>query len=206
ADSEQSGRPARARRCLTSARAVGRGTSVCGGVVCGPRSRRYLIRHPRAAQTHRLRRLGRGVARSLAFHLGIQLRSYDHDRARDPDPGHEADDRAEGAVGLVVRAEIRHVPGEEHRYEERDDEGENGSRRGPHRYSAANPSSAITARRAKLPILISHSVPWPSPTNCNTVGSSTITPSPTTPATMVARVNASEMAVSLMKLLRSRSP
>ena len=50
-------------------------------------------------------RPGRRVARRLVLHLGIELRAEQNDHDRDPDPGHEADDRAERAIGLIVAAE-----------------------------------------------------------------------------------------------------
>ena len=43
---------------------------------------------------------------------------------REPDPGHEADRGAERAVGLVVVAEARDVPGEQHRADEPDGRGD----------------------------------------------------------------------------------
>ena len=45
-----------------------------------------------------------------------------------PDPGHESDGRAERAIGLVVAAEIRRVPGEQDR---QDDPGERSERTAP---------------------------------------------------------------------------
>ena len=53
---------------------------------------------------------GRAVADCLMFHLRIELGAEQDDDDRDPDPGHEADDRAERAIGFVVAAETRHVP------------------------------------------------------------------------------------------------
>src|SRR5216684_935312 len=52
------------------------------------------------------------------FHLCIELGAHQNDDDRDPDPGHEADDRAERAIGLVVAAETRDVPREQGRSSE----------------------------------------------------------------------------------------
>jgi hypothetical protein len=51
----------------------------------------------------------------LLLDFRIQLAAEQNRNYRQPDPGHEADDRAERAIGLVVAAEVRDVPGEQDR-------------------------------------------------------------------------------------------
>jgi hypothetical protein len=46
-------------------------------------------------------------------YLCVELCSDENDDDRHPYPGHEADDRAEGAIGLIVAAEIGDVPRKE---------------------------------------------------------------------------------------------
>ena len=52
------------------------------------------------------------VARGLVLDLGIEFGADEDDRGREPHPHHQADHRAERAVGRVVVGEVRQVPGE----------------------------------------------------------------------------------------------
>ena len=56
----------------------------------------------------------RRVPRHLVFHLGVELGADQYDQSREPNPCHEADHRAERAVGLIVAPEIGDVPRERH--------------------------------------------------------------------------------------------
>src|SRR5712672_874418 len=69
------------------------------------------VGHLRTATTKRVLRAGRGFSRCLVLGFGVQLGPDQHHDDREPDPGHEADDRAERAVGFIETAEIGGVPG-----------------------------------------------------------------------------------------------
>ena len=76
------------------------------------------------AHAHRLLRSLCRVARGLMFGLGIDLRPEQDDDSGNPDTGHESDDGSKRAVGLVVAAEARDVPGDEERGGEPEDGGD----------------------------------------------------------------------------------
>src|ERR1700746_3208468 len=77
-----------------------------GSILCGSQS----VRLPGASRAHRLRRASCGISRGLMLHFGVDLGAdQDHDDG-EPNPHHEADDRAERTVGLVVAGELRCVP------------------------------------------------------------------------------------------------
>ena len=46
----------------------------------------------------------------LPLDFRIQLAAEQNRDYREPDPGHEADDRPERAIGFVVAAEVRNIP------------------------------------------------------------------------------------------------
>jgi hypothetical protein len=51
----------------------------------------------------------------LLLDLRIQLAAEQNRDYREPDPGHEADDCPERAIGFVVTAEVRDIPREQDR-------------------------------------------------------------------------------------------
>jgi hypothetical protein len=73
------------------------------------------VRRVRSPSAERLGTSGGGVASRLVLHFRVQLCAHQDDDNRDPDPGHETDDRPERAVSFVIAAEIGDVPREQNR-------------------------------------------------------------------------------------------
>lgn len=66
--------------------------------------------HASSASSQWISRSCRRVACGLVLHFGVKFGpDQDHDR-RQPNPGHEADDRAQGPVGPIEAPKIRSVP------------------------------------------------------------------------------------------------
>ena len=66
-------------------------TDVLDGLALCGLCRSQRVRHSRSPRAHRLTCTSRRIARSLMFHLGVNLCPDQDDNGRNPKPSHEAD-------------------------------------------------------------------------------------------------------------------
>ena len=64
-----------------------------------------------------------GLHRRSLFDCSVQLRSDENDHDRKPDPSHETDGGAQGAIYSIVTVEFRDIPSEDHRHGDQQDGG-----------------------------------------------------------------------------------
>ena len=96
------------------------------------RGRRLVVRRVARRQLELLLGAGgAGLELAAALELGVELGPEQHRDVGDPHPDQQGHDPAEGAVGLVVGAEVGHVEGEQARGEDPDRHREHAARRDP---------------------------------------------------------------------------
>src|SRR4051794_9205545 len=72
---------------------------------------------PKKNSPKRARTMWRSLAPADLFQLGIQLGAEQNHHQAEPDPHHEAHQRAERSIGAVVMREMRQIPREAQRHE-----------------------------------------------------------------------------------------